>query len=149
MKNNGVPIGTAELEEMEVHLKNGCTVTCIAIDKRFAGYVALSDTLRTESAHMVDQLKKTGVVPVLLTGDNNHAASSIAERLHIQEVYSGCLPEDKLAYIDQCESEHQPVCMVGDGVNDAPALKKAAVGIANGRYWQRHCRRRSRYCPGR
>ena len=81
---------------------------------------------------MVDQLKKTGVVPVLLTGDNNHAASSIAERLHIQEVYSGCLPEDKLAYIDQCESEHQPVCMVGDGVNDAPALKKAAVGIAMG-----------------
>ena len=132
MKNNGVPIGTAELEEMEVHLKNGCTVTCIAINKRFAGYVALSDTLRTESAHMVDQLKKTGVVPVLLTGDNNHAASSIAERLHIQEVYSGCLPEDKLAYIDQCESEHQPVCMVGDGVNDAPALKKAAVGIAMG-----------------
>ena len=69
---------------------------------------------------------------MLLTGDGEKAANTIAKQLNISEVRSNCLPEDKLAYIDQDQDAGNPVCMIGDGINDAPALKKAAVGIAMG-----------------
>ncbi len=69
---------------------------------------------------------------MLLTGDNQNAANKIANELGIRDVYAGCLPEDKLNYIRQSQKEKQPVCMIGDGVNDAPALKAADVGIAMG-----------------
>ena len=70
---------------------------------------------------------------MLLTGDHAGAAAAIAGPLGIREVYADCLPEDKLRRIDQLQSAGQPVCMVGDGVNDAPALKRAFVGIAMGK----------------
>lgn len=92
----------------------------------------LSDTVRTESTQMIDQLQNLGVQPVLLTGDNENAARAIARELHISEVYANCLPEDKLNYIGEYQKNGEPVCMIGDGINDAPALKKADVGIAMG-----------------
>ena len=79
---------------------------------------------------MVDRLAALGITPVLLTGDNKSAARSIAEIVHISEVQSECLPEDKLSYIDRTQKSGSQVCMIGDGVNDAPALKKVFVGIA-------------------
>ena len=81
---------------------------------------------------MIVALEKLGVQPVLLTGDNENAAYSIANQLSIKVVYANCRPEDKLNYIDRYQSANCPVCMIGDGVNDAPALKKAMVGIAMG-----------------
>lgn len=114
------------------YLSRGCTVTYVAIDGQFAGYLALSDTLRGESAATVDSLTRLGVQPVLLTGDNENAAKTIAGKLHIGEVRANCLPEDKLKYIGEYQGKNLPVCMIGDGVNDAPALKKADVGIAMG-----------------
>ena len=72
------------------------------------------------------------VAPVLLTGDHPQAAQSIARQLGINEVHAQCMPEDKLKYIDGFQKLNQPVCMIGDGINDAPALKKADVGIAMG-----------------
>ena len=116
----------------EALLAQGCTVTYVAVDGQFAGYLALSDTLRAESAAMVDQLPPLGVEPVLLTGDHESAARSIAGKLGIRTFRAGCLPEDKLRAIGQYQSGGRPVCMVGDGVNDAPALKRAEVGIAMG-----------------
>ena len=114
------------------NLSRGCTVTYVAVNGQFAGYLALSDTLRKESAATVDSLTSLGVQPVLLTGDSESAAKTIAGKLHISEVRANCLPEDKLTYIGEYQGKNLPVCMIGDGVNDAPALKKADVGIAMG-----------------
>jgi P-type E1-E2 ATPase len=81
---------------------------------------------------MLEQLQNLGVQPVLLTGDNENAAKAIAGELHIGEVHANCLPEDKLNYIGGYQQKGEAVCMIGDGINDAPALKKANVGIAMG-----------------
>ena len=113
-------------------LDSGSTVIYLALDGQAAGFLALSDTLRPSAGEVITQLKRAGVTPVLLTGDHENAARYIADKLSIAEVHAGCRPEDKLAYIDRSQSGHQPVCMVGDGVNDAPSLKKAYVGIAMG-----------------
>ena len=81
---------------------------------------------------MVSQLNKLGVFPVLLTGDNSNAADSIASLLNISEHRAECMPEDKLKFIENRENLKKPVCMIGDGINDAPALKRSTVGIAMG-----------------
>ena len=97
-----------------------------------AGYLTLSDTLRKESADMIHTLFELNVQPVLLTGDHESAANAIAGQLDIHEVHANCLPEDKLNSIGAYQETGKPVCMIGDGINDAPALKKADVGIAMG-----------------
>lgn len=116
----------------DAQLSQGCTVTYAAVDGVFAGFLALSDTIREESANMIDQLSALQVQPVLLTGDHQNAAAAIAAQLHIGEVHANCLPEDKLSHIRADQSAGAKVCMIGDGVNDAPALKAADVGIAMG-----------------
>ena len=113
-------------------LDRGCTLTYVAVDGVPAGFLALSDTVRPDAAQTIRQVREVGVTPVLLTGDHANAARSIAAQLGIREVQAGCLPEDKLEWIGRSQREGQMVCMVGDGINDAPALKKAHVGIAMG-----------------
>lgn len=114
------------------HLHQGCTVIYIAVDDVLAGFLVLSDTVRSESADMIRSIQKLGVQPVLLTGDNRNAAYAIGGRLGIEEICANCLPEDKLTYIGDYQARGEAVCMIGDGINDAPALKKANVGIAMG-----------------
>ena len=114
------------------YLNEGSTVIYVAVDDRPAGYLVLSDTVREESKDMIAKLDRIGVQPVLLTGDHKNAADAIASQLGIREVHAGCLPEDKLNHIGAYQEKGEAVCMIGDGINDAPALKKADVGIAMG-----------------
>ena len=118
--------------ETEKYLSKGCTVIYLATDHTFAGYIVLSDTVRPEAGPMIQQLHKLDVQPVLLTGDNDNAAEAIAGQLGIREVHAGCRPEEKLQWIHSYQKNQESVCMIGDGINDAPALKKANVGIAMG-----------------
>lgn len=114
------------------YLNNGSTVIYIAVNDILAGYIVLSDTVREESRQIIDSISALGVQPALLTGDNRNAAETIAGQLQIKEVHANCLPEDKLTIIDSYQKNGNAVCMIGDGINDAPALKKANVGIAMG-----------------
>ena len=131
--DNHISLPNEVVNKSEMHLKEGCTVICLAVDGICAGFIALADTLRKDASSTVDELKASGVTPVLLTGDHENAAVHIARQLHIDEVHASCLPEDKLSWIDASQKNHFPVCMIGDGINDAPALKKALVGIAMGK----------------
>ena len=128
----GIHLPTQAQTAADRWLQEGCTVIYCGVDGRLAGFLALSDTLRPQAAQTIQRTQAAGVEPVLLTGDNANAAQHIAGQLGIPEVQWGCLPEDKLAYIDASQQNGQPVCMIGDGINDAPALKKAFVGIAMG-----------------
>lgn len=119
------------LRSQGIHDEGG-TVVFVSIDGGYAGCFAFSDTIRGTSEETVSELRSMGVGSILLTGDNSRAASRIAAEAGIGDVKAECRPEDKMAEIDLLQSEGRRVCMVGDGVNDAPALKKAWVGIAMG-----------------
>lgn len=133
LRENHIFLPNEAVDKSELHLKEGCTVIYMAVDGVCAGFIALADTLRQDAAAVVDELKASGVTPVLLTGDHENAALHIARQLHIDKVHANCLPEDKLSWIDASQKDQHPVCMIGDGINDAPALKKAFVGIAMGK----------------
>lgn len=110
----------------------GCTVIYVAADGLAAGFIALADSIRPDSRDVVRRLRKMNIESILLTGDHLQAANHIAREAGINTVKFECLPEDKMAAIDKYQKENELVCMVGDGINDAPALKKAHVGIAMG-----------------
>ena len=132
LDGEGVAVSPEAEARADAYLRQGCTLIWLAADGALAGFAALSDTVRREAADTMAGLRAAGVEPVLLTGDNERAAAHIAGELSIGEYRSGCLPEDKLNWIDQAQRAGTQVCMVGDGINDAPALKKAFVGIAMG-----------------
>jgi len=132
LRENGIQVPSSGIEGADGLYGEGCTVILIAVDGSYAGYIALSDTIRPESREAVSELGDMGIRTVLLTGDNSRAAAHMAAEAGISEVVSGCTPEGKLAHIKSMQSEGSRVCMIGDGVNDAPALRKAWVGMAMG-----------------
>ncbi|KAB8332813.1 heavy metal translocating P-type ATPase [Scytonema tolypothrichoides VB-61278] len=114
--------------------QEGKTVVWVAQGEQVLGVIAIADEVRGEAARAIARLKKLGVEQiVMLTGDNNRTADSVAQAVGIDQVYAELLPEDKLDVIRRLQKEYQTVAMVGDGINDAPALAQASVGIAMGK----------------
>ena len=112
--------------------KNNEIEIYVAKDREVIGKILLADTLRENSKETIKQLKRLRVRTTLLTGDNITTANAIAKEVKVRNVKSNCLPEDKTNYIKQEQIKGNKVAMIGDGVNDAPSLKKANVGIAMG-----------------
>ncbi|MEJ7930232.1 heavy metal translocating P-type ATPase [Ramlibacter sp. AN1015] len=111
---------------------DGKTAMLLAVDGRLAGVIAVADTLKPEAAEAVSQLKSQKVQVVMLTGDNQRTAQAIARQLGIDTVIAEVLPSDKARHIKELQGKGKVVAMVGDGVNDAPALATADIGIAIG-----------------
>ncbi len=124
--------GQAELPEAGPWREDGAIVLHVLIDGVLVGAVALADEVREESRQAVDALHKLGIQVVMITGDAHTVAESVAAELGIDRVFAGVRPEDKAAKVAQLQGEGLSVAMVGDGVNDAPALAQADVGIAIG-----------------
>lgn len=110
----------------------GKTVVTVYVDDKLAGVIAVADTLRENSKHVVDELKKMNKEVILMSGDNERTANAIAKNLGIKNVLARALPERKSEEIKKIQSRGRKVAMVGDGINDAPALTQADVGIAIG-----------------
>lgn len=112
--------------------KLGKTVSYIAIDGLAVGFVAIADAIKTSSAATIKELMRQGVEVIMLTGDNVNTAKAVANELDLSSYKAGCLPEDKLKEIKKLQKEGKIVAMAGDGINDAPALAQADIGIAMG-----------------
>jgi len=112
--------------------EEGKTVLFLGTDQRILGAVAMRDEIRSEAKAALERLHEMGIRVVMLTGDNEVTAKAIAQQLGIDEVRAGLKPEEKLNAIKELEEKYGPVAMVGDGINDAPALAQATLGIAMG-----------------
>ena len=116
----------------EEFTKKGCTVIYLSIDNKLIGYVALSDILREEAKEVISYIKSQKINPIMLTGDNKNSAQNIASIVGIDDIHPSLLPEDKMNIIKNLEDSKSPTCMIGDGVNDALALKYSSAGISMG-----------------
>jgi len=133
MDEAGAPISPDALNHAQSLQGSGKTLMWVALDKTLIGLIALADTLRTEAAPTMRALKQTGMEhTIMLTGDNTRSASAIASEIGLTEFRADLMPEDKLTVIRELVREYGQVAMIGDGVNDAPALANATVGIAMG-----------------
>ncbi|MNS78069.1 Silver exporting P-type ATPase [compost metagenome] len=112
--------------------KLGKTVSYIAVDAIAVGFVSIFDAIKESSAEAIKELMRQGVEVVMLTGDNENTAKAVADELGLASYKAGCLPEDKLKEIKKLQAEGKIVAMAGDGINDAPALAQANIGIAMG-----------------
>lgn len=119
-------------EQAEALSAKGQTPMYLVVDGRTEGIVSVADSIKATSAAAVDALKKDGIRVYMLTGDNRRAAEFIAGQAHVDEVIAEVLPEDKARLVEQLQKEGKKVMMVGDGINDAPALVQAEVGCAIG-----------------
>lgn len=132
MQENKIPIKDTTESSLTKLEEQGKTAMLLAVDERLVGIVAAMDTPKDNAAEAVNQLKNMGLEIVMLTGDNERTAKAIANQLGIDTVIANVLPWEKVNVIKKLQSEGKVVAMVGDGVNDAPALAQAHVGIAIG-----------------
>ncbi len=110
----------------------GGTVVHVVINKKYAGYIVISDNLKDDAINAIERLNNKGIHTVMLTGDNKYVAGIFAEKLGIKEYYAELLPENKVEHIERMLNKNGKVAFVGDGINDAPVLARADVGIAMG-----------------
>ncbi|WP_438770788.1 copper/silver-translocating P-type ATPase CopB [Enterococcus sp. AZ095b] len=129
IKRLGLEIAKERLTPYE---EQGNTVSFLLIDDRLVGLVALGDIIKAEAKTFIQSLKERNITPVMLTGDNPHAAEVVAQYLGIEEYYGGLLPNDKEDIVKRYQEQGKKVIMVGDGINDAPSLARATIGMAIG-----------------
>ncbi len=132
MRESGVVIPDDVLRDAQSSEEAGESAIFVASDKNLVGIIFVADKLREGAKSVLKQLEKMGFKLIILTGDNKIVANKIAKELDITEVHSELLPEDKIGFVRRFKSSDEKVVMVGDGINDAPALAEANVGIAMG-----------------
>lgn len=133
MQENHVQIDSAINDDMELEENRGNTVVLVAIENEIKGMISIADAVREEAKGLIEQLKQVGIKKVImLTGDNERTAMTIRDELQVDEVYANLLPEEKVNILKRLKDEGNVVAMVGDGINDAPALATADIGIAMG-----------------
>jgi len=132
LKEHGIAF-SSEYEDQLTTLENEAkTTVLIAIDGSFAGLISVADPIKEDSARAISTLKSMGLHPVMVTGDNERTARAVADKVGIEEVIAEVLPDQKSEEITTLQQQGRKVAMIGDGINDAPALTQADVGIAIG-----------------
>ncbi len=131
MKNRGIEIGNIETEAEHLR-RDGATVLFVAFEKRVVAIFGVSDPIRDSAREAVKRLQKRGLQLIILSGDNEGTARAIAQRVGIKEVVAGLMPHEKAQIVKRWQEKGYVVAMAGDGINDAPALSQADVGIAMG-----------------
>ena len=132
LEQEGVQDFSALEQEVITEQKLGKTVSYIAINNQAVGYITITDAIKKSSSEAIQELKRQGVEVMMMTGDNENTAKAVAQELHLSSYKAGCLPQDKLAEIKRLQAKGKIVAMAGDGINDAPALAQADIGIAIG-----------------
>jgi Cu2+-exporting ATPase len=131
MDESGVDVFALE-ERAATLAQEGKTPMFVAVDGEPSGLVAVADTIKPSARETLRRLERMGIEAVMITGDNKRTAEAVARELGIERVFAEVLPADKARYVEQLQREGKHVAMVGDGVNDAPALAQADIGIAIG-----------------
>lgn len=132
MQTNNIVLNPAVIKQVSVEQDLGATVSYVAIAGKLAAYVCFSDGIKPSSPKAIKKLVDSGLEVIMMTGDNQKTAKQVSKQLTLSAFYAHCLPEDKLNKIKKLQAQGNIVAMAGDGINDAPALAQANVGIAMG-----------------
>lgn len=132
LAEHSITLGREIAEKSKIEQTKGKTVPFIAVNNELVGFVVISDAIKETSRSAINSLKDKGIKVIMMTGDNKYTAKAVAEELKLDDYYADCLPEDKLNKVKELQEQGKVIAMAGDGINDAPALALADVGIAMG-----------------
>lgn len=132
MNDHDMEISDDTKKQAQAEKSKGKTVPYIALDGKVVGFIVIADAIKATSKKAIEDLQNRGIEVVVMTGDNKHTAQAVASELNLSDVIADCLPEDKLNRVKEFQGNGRIVAMAGDGINDAPALALADVGIAMG-----------------
>ncbi|MUP47390.1 copper-translocating P-type ATPase [Gramella sp. BOM4] len=132
MKDENAEISEALQKQVSEEQEKGKTVSMLAVDRKVVGFISITDKIKMTSKEALDELKQHGIRVIMLTGDNEKTASAVAKELNLADFKAGMIPQNKMEEVKRLQAEGRKVAMAGDGINDAPALAQADIGIAMG-----------------